>query len=70
MLWQNGGTAILNKAEEIAKDVLAVDAERVDRDAGWPENGLRTLLAEGFGSLVVPKQYGGRDSGRVRVRRC
>jgi len=40
MLWQNGGTAILNKAEEIAKDVLAVDAARVDRDAVWPENGL------------------------------
>jgi len=69
MLWQNGGTAILNKAEEIAKDVLAVDAARVDRDAVWPENGLRTLLAEGFGSLVVPKQYGGRAQGLSMLAR-
>ena len=69
MLWSNGTAGILKKAEEIAKGVLALNAERVDKDAMWPEKGMRTLLAEGFGGLVVPKQLGGRGQGLLMLAR-
>ena len=65
----NTASGILNKAEEIAKGVLAVNAERIDKDATWPEKGLRTLMAEGFGGLVIPKQYGGRGQGLLMLAR-
>lgn len=67
--WEGGGLAILKKAEEIAASVLAKNAASVDRDASWPEEGLRTLLAEGFGGLVVPKQYGGKGQGMLMMAR-
>ncbi|MBS0251157.1 MAG: acyl-CoA/acyl-ACP dehydrogenase [Proteobacteria bacterium] len=68
-LWQGGSSDIIKRAEEIAKDVLAAQADRIDRDALWPEQGLRTLLAEGFGGLVVPRQYGGRGQGLLMLAR-
>jgi alkylation response protein AidB-like acyl-CoA dehydrogenase len=67
--WQDGGPAILKKAEEIAKNVLAINAAHVDRDAVWPETGLRALLSEGFGGLVVPRQYGGKGQGLLVLAR-
>lgn len=67
--WQGGGSAILKKAEEIAKDVLAGEAGRIDQDAAWPEKGLRILLSEGFGGLVVPRQYGGKGQGLLMLAR-
>ena len=69
MLWQCNGTGFVKKAEEIAKSVLAINAEQVDRDAIWPEKGLRTLLDEGFGGLVVPKKYGGQGQGLLILGR-
>ncbi len=62
-IWDTGGSAILRKAEEIARDVLAPHADHVDRDAAWPEQSLAALLSEGFGGLVVPRQYGGKGHG-------
>lgn len=67
--WQGGGPAILKKAEEIAKSILAVNADQVDQDAAWPEKGLRALLAEGFGGLIVPRQYGGKGQGLLMLAR-
>lgn len=67
--WQDGSREILKKAEEIAKGVLAVNASQVDREASWPENGLKTLLAEGFGGLVVPREYGGKGQGLLMLAR-
>jgi alkylation response protein AidB-like acyl-CoA dehydrogenase len=64
-----GAAEILQKADAIAKDVLALHAERVDRDAVWPEAGLRALLAEGFGGLVVPRRFGGRGQGLLTLAR-
>jgi len=65
--WESGSSAILSKAEDIARNVLSVHAERVDREATWPEIGLRTLLSEGYGGLVVPTQYGGRGQGMLML---
>lgn len=67
--WETGGSAILRRAEEIATDILAPQAERIDRDAVWPETSLRTLLSEGFGGLVVPRQYGGKGQGLQTLAR-
>lgn len=66
-IWQASGPAILKKAEDIAKGVLAVNADRVDRDSVWPEEGFKTLLSEGFGGLVVPRQYGGKGQGLLTL---
>lgn len=68
-LWESDGSGILRKAEQIARDQVAAHAEQVDRDAQWPERGLRTLLAEGFGGLVVPRQYGGKGQGLLMLGR-
>jgi len=35
--------SILERAQEIARDVVAPNAESVDQDASWPEAGVRAL---------------------------
>lgn len=59
--------SILRKTREIAKDVLSVNAEHVDREARWPEAGIRALQAEGLGGLVIPEPYGGRGQGLLAL---
>lgn len=53
----------LDRAEEIARDVLAPRAADVDREARWPEAGIRALQAAGLGGLVVPLDRGGLGQG-------
>lgn len=64
-----GGSEILNRVKEITNEVVAVHAEQVDRDAIWPEQGLRTLLQGGLGGLVIPKKYGGMGQGLLMLGR-
>ena len=54
---------IVERAEQIASSVIGPDAERVDREAVWPEQGLRALTAEGLGGLTVPVHFGGLGHG-------
>ncbi|HET7370286.1 MAG TPA: acyl-CoA dehydrogenase family protein [Gammaproteobacteria bacterium] len=54
---------ILNIASGVADDVLAPQAEAVDREARWPEEGLRALLDAGLGGLVLPREFGGLGEG-------
>lgn len=61
------GSAIIRQATDIAKEVLAVHADKIDREAIWPEVSMRALLDEGFGGLVVPTQYGGRGQGLLAL---
>jgi alkylation response protein AidB-like acyl-CoA dehydrogenase len=69
-IWRDGSSStILSKAEEIAKGVLASNANQVDQDAVWPEAGLRALLDAGFGGLVVPRKYGGKGQGLQTLAR-
>ena len=64
-------SALLLKAQEIAKDVVAPNAERTDKDARWPELGIRALQREGLGGLVIPTAYGGQGHGLAAlVRVC
>jgi len=58
---------MLDKTREIARDVVAAQAEQVDRDAAWPEKGIRTLQTEGLAGIVVPRQHGGRGHGLLAL---
>lgn len=55
-------------AREIADDVIARDAEAVDRESRWPEAGLRALQ-ERLGGLTVPARLGGLGHGLLAVAR-
>lgn len=54
---------VLQRAREVAADVLAPRAAIVDEQAQWPAEGMRALQAAGLGGLVVPERYGGLGYG-------
>lgn len=59
----------LDVAREVAREVLVADAAAVDREARWPEAGIRALLRRGLGGLVVPVEAGGSGLGTHAVAR-
>jgi len=59
--------SILERVQEIAQDVVATNAEAVDRDAIWPEQGIRALQQAGLGGLTVPEELGGLGQGSFGV---
>lgn len=59
----------MDLADEIGRDVLAPRAAEVDREARWPEEGIRTLLDAELGGLVVPAEAGGWGLGLEAVAR-
>ena len=59
--------SILERVQEIAKDVVAPNAEAVDRDAVWPEAGIRALQQAGLGGLTIPEELGGLGQGSFGV---
>ena len=61
--------ALLHKAQEIAREVVAPATEAVDRDARWPEAAIRALQQAGLGGLVVPAVYGGQGHGLLALAR-
>lgn len=61
--------AILQRVRDIAKGAVAANADRIDREAAWPEENLRLLQREGLGGLVVPRAYGGRGHGLYTLAR-
>lgn len=56
-------TALLLKAQKIAREVIAPNVDLVSDGVMWPEEAIRALQKEGFGGLVVPTLYGGSGSG-------
>lgn len=60
-------SSLLQKAIQIAKEVVAPNLERVDEEAYWPELAIRTLQSEGFGGLVIPKVFGGQGCGLLTL---
>jgi alkylation response protein AidB-like acyl-CoA dehydrogenase len=61
------GSEVVEVAAAIASDVLAPHAARVDRDAAWPEAGIRALQGAGLGGLVVPRDAGGHGLGLLAL---
>jgi alkylation response protein AidB-like acyl-CoA dehydrogenase len=55
--------ALLDTTHTIATEIVAVDAPDVDREARWPERGMRALQGAGLGGLVVPEPAGGLGQG-------
>lgn len=59
--------SILERVHEIATDVVAPNAEKVDQNASWPEAGIRALQRAGLGGLTVPEEFGGLGQGSFGV---
>jgi alkylation response protein AidB-like acyl-CoA dehydrogenase len=53
----------VRRAEELARAVLARDADDVDRQGRWPAEGIAALGASGVLALTVPGTYGGAGEG-------
>ena len=59
----------LRLTEEIAREVVAPNADRVDQEGCWPEQNIRALQTAGLGGLVVPEVYGGQGQGLLALAR-
>ena len=59
--------SILERVQAIATEVVAPEAESIDRNATWPEKGIRALQAAGLGGLTVPRELGGLGQGSFGV---
>ena len=61
------GPASLNQLQDVAGEivtrVILPCAESVDRDAQWPEAGMRALMDARLTALVVPARLGGHGQG-------
>jgi len=60
---------ILQKAESIAQGVVAEESAQVDREAHWPQAGIRALQEAGLGGLVVPEEQAGLGKGVYALAR-
>lgn len=54
-------------AARLAREVLLPDADRIDREAVWPERGLRELAAAGLTGLQVARPLGGLGEGLLAL---
>ena len=59
--------SILERVQEIATEVVAPAAESIDKNATWPEAGIRALQKAGIGGLTVPSELGGLGQGSFGV---
>lgn len=57
----------VKRVETVVRDVISVNATAVDREARWPEEGIRALLAAELGGLVVPESSGGLGHGLLAL---
>lgn len=61
--------ALLKQVHDIGREVLAVHAEDVDRDARFPHESLEALKQAKLLSAYVPAEYGGMGLDVVQVSR-
>jgi isovaleryl-CoA dehydrogenase len=54
---------LIERAETVARDVLRPNVEEEDRNALWPEPGMRALAATGLFGLNAPVSAGGHGLG-------
>jgi isovaleryl-CoA dehydrogenase len=59
----SSATELKFTAAQIAANVLEPHAASVDREARWPEAGMRALADSGLTGLHIPRRFGGQ--GRV-----
>lgn len=58
---------LLSAAQSVARNHIAPQAERVDREAAWPEHSLRALAEAGLLGLHVPARLGGHEQGLLAL---
>jgi len=61
--------SLLKQVHEIGRDVLAVHAEEVDRDARFPRESIEALSRAKLLSAYVPTEYGGMGLDIVQLSR-
>lgn len=61
--------ALLKQVHEIGREVLAVHADEVDRDARFPHESISALSRAQLLSAYVPSEYGGMGLDIVQVSR-
>jgi isovaleryl-CoA dehydrogenase len=54
---------IVERAAAVAEASIAPEAEALDRDGGWPVEGMRALARAGLFGLTVPSHLGGLGQG-------
>ncbi|MAG34135.1 MAG: acyl-CoA dehydrogenase [Deltaproteobacteria bacterium] len=57
--WTRESERLLELVDRIADEVVAVHAERVDRDACFPEESFQALRGAGLLGVMVPSELGG-----------
>ncbi|MGY6501187.1 MAG: acyl-CoA dehydrogenase family protein [Acidimicrobiales bacterium] len=57
----------MDRASEVAHDVVGPHAELVDIEGRWPEEAMRALQAAELGGLVVPEERGGLGHGLLAL---
>ena len=60
-------TLLQKKSAQIAAAALAPHAERVDREAEWPADGLHALADAGLLGLHIPRHLGGLGEGLLSL---
>ena len=58
---------LLVSAAEVAQRILAPRAAQIDREALWPEEGMRALGEAGLLGLHVPERLGGHGQGLLAL---
>lgn len=59
--------ALKQRVEEVALRDIAPRADAIDRDAAWPEHGMRALVAAGLAGLQAPRKVGGQGQGLLAL---
>jgi isovaleryl-CoA dehydrogenase len=55
------------KTNRIVDEVIAPEAERIDREAAWPAHAMTALGAAGLLGLHVPSEHGGLGEGLIAL---
>lgn len=61
---------IAARVREVAREITAPEAARIDAKGLWPEATLRALLQSGLGALTVPGVHGGLDQRLATLARA
>lgn len=57
--WSEDDRMVLDQVRRVVKDVIAPNAERMDREASFPWENIDALNACGLNGIFVPDAYGG-----------
>jgi alkylation response protein AidB-like acyl-CoA dehydrogenase len=60
---------VAQQARQVAEQIIAPNADAVDREGVWPEQNFRALQAAGLAGLVLPTSVGGFGLGMLALTR-